>query len=62
MKKKKFAYLSFTDFTVSEFDLENATGTVVHKNDLNIVYLLLDYLSCVLRDSSALNYVGFNLD
>lgn len=48
--------------TVSEFDLENATGTVVHKNDLNTVYLLLDYLICVLRDSSTLNYVGFNLD
>lgn len=42
--EKNLAYLSFTDFSVFDLDLENATGTVVHKNNLNILRLVFDYL------------------
>lgn len=54
-------YVSFADFTGFELTLKNATSAIVHKNNLNTVHLLLDYLHYVLRDCSV-DYIGFNLN
>lgn len=35
VSSEKITCLSFFDFTVFHFDLENAIGTVIHKNNLS---------------------------